>query len=158
MVCEISQPKVVCENRLSLRKNFAALKSRCENHLPLRRDPLAHECHFAAAKWLRNLHALKSSTSQPRRHFKGCFAAAKPPFGTRVPLRSIVRPFCSCEMGYENDAEIPLAAKTLSHCEIHDSSLQKTPLLRKGTVTLGVLFKWYKFHFSYFKPSFELQK
>ena len=142
MVCEISQPKVGhCENRLSLRNFFATLRSRCENHLPLRnhfvvaqrplqkflqlrRDPLAHECHFAAkythfatVKWLRNLHALISSTSQPRRHFEGCFAAAKPPFGTRVPLRSTVRPFHNCEMGCENDAKIPLAVKTPVYCE-----------------------------------------
>ena len=47
--------------------------------------------------------------SQPSPHFEGCFAAAKPPFGTRVPLRSAVRPFHSCEMGYEN----PLLYKIL---------------------------------------------
>ena len=35
MVYEISQPKVGrCENRLPLRNNFAALKSRCENPPP----------------------------------------------------------------------------------------------------------------------------
>ena len=86
------------------------------------------------------------------RHFEGCFAAAKPPFSTQVPLRSAVRPFRSCEMGYKNDAEIPLAAKsTPPRCE-------KSRLLGKGTMTLGVPFKRYKFHFSYSKPSFELQK
>ena len=122
---------MVCENRLTA-KNFAALRSHYENHLSLRRDPLAHECHFtakythfAAAKWLRNLHTLKSSTLQSRCHFKGCYAAAKPPFGTRVPLRSVVCPFRSCKMGCENDVEIPLAAKTPSRCEIHIPSLRK---------------------------------
>ncbi|RVW26120.1 hypothetical protein CK203_116886 [Vitis vinifera] len=66
---------------------------------------LAHECHFAspytrfaAAKWLRNLHALKSSILQPRRHLQGCFTAVKPPFGTRVPFCSLVHSFHSCEM------------------------------------------------------------
>ncbi|WKA06718.1 hypothetical protein VitviT2T_024606 [Vitis vinifera] len=86
---------------------------------------------FASTKWLRNLHALKSSTSKSRRHFEGCFAAAKPPFGTQVPLRSVVRLFRSCEMGCENDAEIPLAAKTPSRYEIHASSLQKVPSAAK---------------------------
>ena len=105
MVCEISQPKEDrCENRLPLRNCFAASNpplrkfSQMRKFSQLRRDPLAHECHFtgqyicfATTKWLRNLHALKSSISQPRRHSEGCFAASKPPFGTRVP-------FCSCEM------------------------------------------------------------
>ena len=36
--------------------------------------------------------------SQPRSHLKGCFAAAKPPFGTRVPFRNPVHSFRSCEM------------------------------------------------------------
>ena len=35
---------------------------------------------------------------------------------------------------------------------------EKSRLLWKGTVTLGVPFKRYKFHFSYSKRSFELQK
>ena len=156
MVCEISQlKKGPCENGPWLRNNFTAPKPHYENRLPLqngfiafyphlqkfsqlRSDPLAHECHFAApyihfaaAKWLRNLHALKSSTSKSRRHFEGCFAAAKPPFGTQVPLRSVVRLFRSCEMGCENDAEIPLAAKTPSRYEIHASSLQKVPSAAK---------------------------
>ena len=39
--------------------------------------------------------------SQPHPQFEGCFAAAKPPFGTRVPLRSVVHPFRSCEIGCE---------------------------------------------------------
>ncbi|RVW64369.1 hypothetical protein CK203_047047 [Vitis vinifera] len=34
-------------------------------------------------------------------HFAGCFAAAKHPFGTRVPFRSTVALFRSCEMGCE---------------------------------------------------------
>ena len=54
-----------------------------------------------AAVWRRTRKAL-AGISQPRPHFEGCFAAAKPPFGTRVPLCSAVGPFHSCEMGYEN--------------------------------------------------------
>ncbi|KAL6332437.1 hypothetical protein AAG906_008013 [Vitis piasezkii] len=102
-------------------RNFVAKVSRCENGFPLRngfaaahpplrkfslrRDPMAHECHFAAkythftaAKWLRAFHALRSSVSQPKRHFEGCFAATKPPFGTRVPFFSPVHSFHNCEM------------------------------------------------------------
>ena len=47
---------------------------------------------------LRNLHALKSSISQPRHHLEGCFAAVKPPFGTQVPFHSPVHSFRSCKM------------------------------------------------------------
>ena len=47
---------------------------------------------------LRNLHALKSSISQPRLHFAGYFEAVKPLFGTRVPFGSPVHSFRSCEM------------------------------------------------------------
>ncbi|KAL6313162.1 hypothetical protein AAG906_016739 [Vitis piasezkii] len=91
MACEISQPKVSrCENRLLLRNGFAAAHPPLRKFSQLRRDPMAHECHFAAkytrfaaAKWLRAFHALRSSVSQPKCHLEGCFAAAKPPFGTR---------------------------------------------------------------------------
>ena len=62
---------------------------------------------------------------QPRPHFEGCFATAKPPLGTWVPLRSAVRPFCSYEMGCENPPPLqnpPLTAKMLQAskmgCEI----------------------------------------
>ena len=62
-------------------------------------------------------HAWRSAISQPRHQFKGCFAVAKPPFGTQVPVCRVVRPFRCCEMGCEIDTEIPLAAKTPSRCE-----------------------------------------
>ena len=96
MVCEILQPKVSrCENRLPLRNGFAASQRPLRKFSQLRRGLLAHKCHFAAkysrfaaAKWLRTFHALRSTVSQSRRHFEGCFAVAKPPFGTRVPFRS----------------------------------------------------------------------
>ena len=106
MACEISQPKVTrCENRFPLQKGFAASQRPLRKFSQLRRGPLAHECHFAAkythfaaAKWLRGLKALKSSISQPRCHLEGCFAAVKPPFGTRVPFHSPVHSFHSCKM------------------------------------------------------------
>ena len=106
MACEISQPKVTrCENCLPLWNAFAAAHPPLRKSSQLRRGPLAHECHFtapyirfAAMKWLRNLHALKSSISQPRRHSEGCFAAAKPPFSIRVPFCSSVHSFRSCEI------------------------------------------------------------
>ena len=43
----------------------------------LRNHPLAHECHFAAVKWLRNLHALKSFST----HTMNRDVAAAPPIG-----------------------------------------------------------------------------
>ncbi|RVW13808.1 hypothetical protein CK203_083605 [Vitis vinifera] len=52
--------------------------------------------HFEA--WEVRSPALQTSCP----HFEGCFAAAKPPFSTRVPLRSTRTPFHSYEMGCEN--------------------------------------------------------
>ena len=90
----------------SRQNGFAASKHPLQKFSQLRRGPLAHECHFAspytrfvAAKWLRSLHALKSSISQPMSHFEGCFATAKPPFGTRVPLRSTCTPISQLQNG-----------------------------------------------------------
>ena len=68
------------------------------------------------------------------------FAAAKPPFGTRAPIRRAVRPFRSCEMGYEIDAEFLLAAKTPSYCEIRASSLRKNPSVAKRNSDLWCSF------------------
>ena len=89
----------------SRQNGFAASKHPLQKFSQLRRGPLAHECHFAspytrfvAAKWLRSLHALKSSILQPRRHLEGCFTAVKPPFRTRVPFCSLVHSFQSCKM------------------------------------------------------------
>ena len=48
------------------------------------------EPHFAAAKQLRSSKTWKFPISQPRRHLEGCFATAKPTFGTRVLFRSTV--------------------------------------------------------------------
>ena len=157
MGCEISQPKGGrCENHIPLQKNFAALRSRsenpssrCENQFPLRnhfaaalrplRKPsLAHECHFAAGyhrfaagNWLRFFPRLESH----------CFAAKA----------SFRRVFRSCETLIWHTS-----ASSQSHTPV--SQLQNglrnrcriSPLLQKGTVTFGVLFKRYKFHFSYF--------
>nr|CAN61878.1 hypothetical protein VITISV_015073 [Vitis vinifera] len=94
-----------CENGFPLRNGFAATHPPLRKFSQLRRDPMAHECHFAAkytrftaTKWMRAFHALRSSVSQPKCHFEGCFTTAKPPFGTRVPFRSPVHSFRSCEM------------------------------------------------------------
>ena len=53
-------------------------------------------------------HALRATVSQSRHHFEGCFAAAKPLFGTRAPVHRAIRPFRSYKMGYEIDVEFPL--------------------------------------------------
>ncbi|RVW20095.1 hypothetical protein CK203_113212 [Vitis vinifera] len=117
--------EIISHSQASLRKSppsakwFHSLLSHLQKFSQLRSDPLAHECHFAApythfaaAKWLRNLHTLKSFISQPRVYFAGGFTAAKPPLGTRVPFCSAITPFRSCEMGCENVATMPPSAKT----------------------------------------------
>ena len=76
MVCEISQPKKGrCENRLSLRNNFAAPQASLWKSSP-------------AVKWFRNLLVPSAKI----------FTATKWPFGTRVPFRSPVHPFRNYEM------------------------------------------------------------
>ena len=92
---------------------------------------MAHECHFigsytrfAAAKWLRSLHALKSSILQPRRHFEGCFAAVKRPFGTRVPFGRPVHSFRSCEMVAKSPC-----FKILQRAHHEWKSHKRTPIL-----------------------------
>ena len=102
--------------------------------------------------------ALKFQFSQPKPHFAGCFAAAKHPFGTRVPFHSTLPSFRSCEMGcemvcenapwlrkslaYEMDYEIApwlrewlLAAKSPLGCEmVYENAhwLRKWPLAAKS--------------------------
>ena len=53
------------------------------------------------AVWRRSRKA-PTEISQPRSHFEGCFAAAKPPFGTRVPLRSTHAPISQLWNGLRN--------------------------------------------------------
>ena len=84
--------------------------------------------------------AWRPAVSQPKHHFEGCFAAAKPPFGTRAPVRRAVRPFHSCEMGCEIDAEFSLTAKTPSRCETRASSLRKNPSAAKRNSDLWCSF------------------
>ena len=65
--------------------------------------------------------ALKFQFSQPKPHFAGCFAAAKHPFGTRMPFCSRSTPFRSYEMGCENSLPLrnpPPAAKMLQVSEM----------------------------------------
>ena len=76
--------------------------------------------------------------SQSRPHFEGCFAAVKPPFGTRVPLCSAVLPFRSCEMGCENPPPLqnpPLVAETISKLQKWDAIF------------------FFMFHFSFWLPN-----
>ena len=76
-------------------------------------------------------HAWRPAFSQPKHYLEGCFAATKPPFGTRAPVRKAVRSFRSCKMGCEIDTEFSLTAKTPSCCEIRASSLRKNPSAAK---------------------------
>ncbi|RVW72905.1 hypothetical protein CK203_056353 [Vitis vinifera] len=79
---EIERRKLGIKRSSKARRNHAAYHP-LRKFSQLRSDPLAHECHFtaqythfAAAKWLRNLHALKSfifSAKTPfRRWFRSC--------------------------------------------------------------------------------------
>ena len=97
MACEISQPKVTCcENRPLVAKWFRSWETSTPWNPPFRSQdtiwkgvsqlwnhPLAHKCHFkasythfAAAKWLQNLHILKSFSA----HTMSWHVAAVPPF------------------------------------------------------------------------------
>ena len=118
MVCEISHPKKdPCEIAHRLRNHFAAPCPPLRKFSQLRNTHLAHECHFAdpptSFRSCEILHALKSQISQPSPHF----AVAKPPLGTRVPFRSSVPSFRSCEMGCEMVAKMPPSAKLSPYCE-----------------------------------------
>ena len=128
MVCKISQPKNgLCENGPWLRNNFAAPKHRCENRLLLRNDFI---------------------TSYPPS--AKIFAAAKRPFGTRVPFRSVVPSFHSCEM-------LRKCCRNALLYEIHPPLRNYPPAAKMKSVP-WYPFKRYKFHFSYSNRSFVLQK
>ena len=96
---------------------------------------------------------------QPRPHFEGCFAAAKIPLGTQVPLRSAVRPFRGCKMGCEilillpNDFQTSKwiqndlqASKWLRKCSRHQNGLWNSHTFRSPIATpceiLHLLWKW----------------
>ena len=106
---------------------------------------MAHECHFAAARWLRAFHALRSSVSQPNRHFEGCFAATKPPFGTRVPFQSPVHSFCSCEMVAKSPC-----LKILQHAHHEWKSHRHTPILATvGHISITSQSLFHAYHMSF---------
>ena len=115
---------------------------------------MAHECHFAgpytllaAAKWLRSLHALKSSILQPIRHFEGCLAVAKPPFGTRVPFGSPVHSFRSCEMVAKSPC-----FKILQRTHHEWKSHRHTPILE----TVGHILNNFQSSFHSYHMSFQI--
>ena len=61
--------------------------------------------------------------SQPGPHFEGCFATAKPPFGTRVPFGSPVHSFRRCEM-----AAKPQHLKILQRARHEQTCHSHTPI------------------------------
>ncbi|RVW13394.1 hypothetical protein CK203_107973 [Vitis vinifera] len=100
---------------------------------------------FAAAKWLRNLHALKSSISQPRLHFAGYFEAVKPLFGTRVPFGSPVHSFRSCKM-----AAKPPHLKILQRAHHELTCHSRTPILETvGHISITSRSPNYEYHMSF---------
>ena len=139
MACEISQPKGgLCENGPWLRSDFATLRRALRNQALAVKTPLGCEMisqpyaplceNFRSCEpppWHTSAisqpptsfrsceipKALKLQFSQPKPHFVGCFAAAKPPFGTRVPFRSPYSSFRGCENAHWL-RKWPLAAKS----------------------------------------------
>ena len=73
----------------------------CFKYWEIRSPALQTVCDLEV-KW-RSYGRLKTSAqswagiSQPRHHLEGCFAAAKPLFGTRVPFAAQFPSFWSCE-------------------------------------------------------------
>ena len=65
-------------------------------------------------------------------NFAGCFVAAKPPLGTRVPFRSPTPSFHSCEMGCEMAYEmasklqnkLQIVSKLRNHLQVVKSQIQ----------------------------------
>ena len=76
--------------------------------------------------------------SQPCPPFEGCFAAAKPPFGTRVPLRSTRTPISQLQNGMQ---KFPSSAKSTPRCENASS-------LKNGLRNSHFVAKWF--------PNFEM--
>ena len=58
--------------------------------------------------------------------------------------------FATAKWDAKSMPNFSLLRKRLAAAKSAPPHCEKTPLLRKGTVTFGVLFKRYKFHFSYF--------
>ena len=161
MGCEISQPKRgCCENHILLRKNFTALRCCCEKRSPLRN-------HFAAAKTLLGTQVPFRSQVPP---FRSCelaaifFSPGDPPFRRRGTISKGVSQLRNHPLAHECHFVAPYTRfaavksmpkflslqKRLTAAKFTPHRCEKSPLLRKGTVTLGVLFKRYKCHFFLF--------
>ena len=132
MGCEISQPKGGrCENHIPLRKNLAALRSRCENpssryenrsplrnHFvaalrPLRKPSLAHECHFAAgyhrfaaANWLRFFSRLESHRFAAEAPFRRVFRSWETPLWHTSANSHSCMPVSQLRNGLQNRCRI----------------------------------------------------
>ena len=98
----------------------------------------------------KKLWPFEDERAKPKREF--FYFAAAPPFR---------RVFCSCETTLWHTSATSQRRTPVSQlrkwCQ-NSPCGENARLLRKGTMTLGVLFKRYKFLFSYSKRSFELQK
>ena len=108
-----------CENFATVGHNFEALSGAQIMHMISRfkswevRSPYLQTVLNLDLKW-RSYGRLKTRAqswtgiSQSRRHLEGCFATAKPIFGTRVPFAAQFPSFWSCDT----------AAKSILSCEI----------------------------------------
>ncbi|RVW63339.1 hypothetical protein CK203_058251 [Vitis vinifera] len=95
------------------RREFRNCKTIFGTRVPFRStvnliSQLRNGCEIQKKKKKQSLCSEKKKISQPKPHFAGCFAAAKPPFGTRMPFRSPIHSFRGCEITFElrNGCEI----------------------------------------------------
>ena len=101
----------------SLRNGFVASKRPLQKFSQLRRGPLAHECHFAssytrfaAAKWLRAFHALRSIVFVVEEPFERVFRSCE----TTLWHTSAISQPCTLISQLRNGCEILHALKSFS--------------------------------------------
>ena len=92
-------------------------------------------------KW-RSYGCLKTSAqswariSQPRRHLEGCFAAAKPLFGTRVPFAAQFPSFRSCDTPAKSLLNFEMVAKWFPSFRMAAEMLQASKMVCENATLL----------------------
>ena len=112
---------------LNLKNSGVQRFKRCANRswneevMVVWRQPHQAVRNFATTKW-----AVK--ISQPKAHFARCFAAAKPPASTRVPLHKLELHFRSCEPNCEITSKLQIKLQIISklwnHLQVAKSQIQ----------------------------------
>ena len=76
-------------------------------------------------------HAWRPAFSQPKHHFEGCFAAAKTPLGTRVPVRRVIRPFAAVKCAAKSMLNFRSLRKRLAAAKSAHPRCEKNPSAAK---------------------------